>query len=100
MTSRSKVFSRQPSVMSSAMGGHRLAPASRFGVERDLTGEALGPGAGLKHVIVGQPFDDHRAAVEQDRRAATGQAAPRGGSEAGGRAAARGLGDADAAFPD
>src|ERR1043165_8989276 len=63
MTSLSNVFNRQPNVirwgvMSSAMGGHRLSRGRRFGFERDLPGEALGPRAGLKHVIVSQPFDD------------------------------------------
>src|SRR5581483_1071689 len=58
MTSLSKVFKRQPRVINSAMGGHRFSRGCRFGFERDLAGEALGPRAGLKHVIIGQPFDD------------------------------------------
>src|SRR3982751_2551353 len=62
ITSLSKVFRRQPSVMSfaSAMSGLSHQHITHV----DLTQVAGGPAAGHQHVVVGQPFDGKGAAVE------------------------------------
>src|SRR6185369_9030303 len=80
ITSLSKVFRRQPMVMRRA-SAIRNSLAHRDFAEFDLALEAGGPAPGHHDVIVRQPFDGQRAAVEHHLGLAAGKAAPRRGNQ-------------------
>src|SRR5689334_4711937 len=103
ITSLSKVFKRQPMVMRRVPRvplSMRDRLAHRNFAELDLALEAGGPAASHHHVVVRQPFDGERAAIEHDLGLAAGKATPCGRDQSRASAAAAGLRDAGAAFPD
>src|SRR5579872_6864416 len=92
MTSASKAFSRQPKVTTSSSAGAPL--------ESEFAAEADGDRPGHADVIVRQPFDHERAAVQHHFAPPARQLAPGGRHQRGASAGAAGPRDADAALPD